>query len=477
MSGKLVVPNVNGRLYIDGNSYTSLQGAFAACPAAGCIIDMTGNSTTSALTLGTFDPGTTPVMILLGPYNYTVTQITVRTDLAIIGSGKFASGVGTQITQATNNVAPFVLGSTLYPGNVAVGARFEHFTLTPAASSTTDGFSMVALTDSNGKGGGLWYSTFSDLSIASGAAGFGRNAIRLDSATNPGTAPNYSTDQFDSFRDVVAYRGTNGPPVLMITGAFTGQMSFENCEFDGNIVGGAPADTGATNYNIRIDSGGSTVLYPYSIVMRNVTSQGASGTAGATSSSAIYLGGVNSFSCFGCHFENDNGAITEVLGPSGHGDNMGVLLDSSYMSQSVGQNGGTSGFIVSMDNNSTLELRNTAYHGTPDNLCIGTGCTNFLRSSGNINALSGIYEPWNDIFEQFQCTMAAGACTAVTLTHIYTNGHMACTATPSTSGSGVLSVAITIGSIPSTYATATVSSSNGADARTVWGTCMGHLSY
>jgi hypothetical protein len=331
---------------------------------------------------------------------------------------------------------------------------------------------MVAAQDKSGIGGGLWYSQFNNLTVN---AGFGRNEIRMDS-TAAGSPP--STDQFDSFRNVFAFRAKNAPPVLMITGAFTGQMSFEECQFDGLILSGTPQDTTTTNYNIRIDSGGSTVLYPYSIVMRNVTSQGASGTGGGVLSAAIYLGGVNGFTCTGCHFENDNGAIYEILGPSGRGLNMGVILDGSYMSQSVGVNGG-SGFIASLDSNSTLELRGTAAHGTPDTFCAGTGCANFLRSSGNINALSGIYEPWNDITERFQCTMAAGTCSAQTLTHIYTNGNMSCTASWSGTGTltGLIKVAITIGSIPSTYATVTPSSTVGTDTAQVWGTCIGHLSY
>ncbi len=51
---------------------TTLSEALSHCPTAtpGCVIDMRANSSPTALNLGVFDPGATPVVILLGPYGY-----------------------------------------------------------------------------------------------------------------------------------------------------------------------------------------------------------------------------------------------------------------------------------------------------------------------------------------------------------------------------------------------------------------------
>src|SRR5262249_48642117 len=83
----LEAAKTNNVLFVDGVRYRSLAQALAGCPVEGCTIDMRGNSSSSALLLGNFDPGKRAVTILLGPYRYTATQITLRTNLQIIGYG------------------------------------------------------------------------------------------------------------------------------------------------------------------------------------------------------------------------------------------------------------------------------------------------------------------------------------------------------------------------------------------------------
>ena len=194
---------INGHLYVDGTKYTTFLNAAAACPAGGCFIDMSGNST--ALTLGTFDPGTMPVVVLLGPYSYTITQWTVRSSLQLIGAGHNS----TTLTQGTAGTAPFILPST--GGLVADGVTFKGFNLQAAASSTTAGFSMVAAAS-----GGLYYSHFEDITVGSFTP-FGGNQF-LFSSVNAGSPT--ATDQFISFHDVQAFRAANGVPVLRITGQY-----------------------------------------------------------------------------------------------------------------------------------------------------------------------------------------------------------------------------------------------------------------
>jgi hypothetical protein len=325
---------------------------------------MRGNSTVAALALGTFDPGTKSVTVLLGPYSYTINQFTMRNNLQVIGVN------GTLLTQASAGTAPFVLPST---GNlVAENCLLQGFSLQAAAGSSTNGISMVAAA-----AGGLYYSAFYDLTIGS-TTPFGGNAIRFDSIAAGSPA---ATDQFISLRNVFAFRALTGPPALRITGAYTGQMSIDDCQFDGTT----PSDTGYVN--IQIDDGGSAVWQPYSINMRNVTSQHANGATGT----AIKLGGVSGFLCEGCHFEDDNGIITESL--TGNHGNWGVVIKDSYSSGTVAIDGG-SGFIADLDANSSLAFDDNAVNGTPDAWCAGT-CSYFSfkgimnNSSGGLQTVNG----------------------------------------------------------------------------------------
>ena len=59
--------------------------AVAACPAAGCVIYALSPKVN--LNLGTINPGSKAVTIYLGPYTYTVSQITLQPNLQIIGMG------------------------------------------------------------------------------------------------------------------------------------------------------------------------------------------------------------------------------------------------------------------------------------------------------------------------------------------------------------------------------------------------------
>ena len=62
--------------------------AINACPKDGCIIYAVSPNVN--LNLGSIDPGSKAITIYLGPYTYTVKQVTLRKALKIIGMG--ASG-------------------------------------------------------------------------------------------------------------------------------------------------------------------------------------------------------------------------------------------------------------------------------------------------------------------------------------------------------------------------------------------------
>jgi hypothetical protein len=402
---KITAPNINNVLYVDGQTYTTLGAAFAHC-ASGCTIDMRGNSNAAALALGTFDPGSSanPVTILLGPFNYTLTQMTSRTGLQVIGMGSGA----TTITQGNADMAPFILPqSGGYPAVVAQHVLLQGFSLQAAAGSTTDAISMVGASI-----GGLWYSAFYDLTIGS-ATQFGRNAMRFDS-TAEGSPP--ATDQFISIRNVVCYRALNAPPALMIRGEYTGQFSIDDAEFDGNYNHGT-LETGSNNYNIEISDGRNSYL-PYSINMHNVTSQWAWGTGSA----AIYVNGASNVLCQGCHFEGDNGVIKEARGPGKHG-NWGVTITDSYIAGNTGINGGK-GFLASLDSSSGLTFTNNTIFSTPNAFFIGVGAK-YVTSYANFNPYGGLWQPLSqipflNILDSGTCTMSGGTCGTQTLTsHTY----------------------------------------------------------
>ena len=76
--------------------------AIKACPTAGCVIY--AYSPNVNLNLGTIDPGTKSVTLYLGPYTYSVTQITLRSSLKIIGMGARATAL-----QSTNGNNPVIV--------------------------------------------------------------------------------------------------------------------------------------------------------------------------------------------------------------------------------------------------------------------------------------------------------------------------------------------------------------------------------
>jgi hypothetical protein len=365
--------NTGSSLRVDGKTYKTLRQAFAACSPPGCTIDMNGNCSPDALSLGSFDPGNLFVTIVLGTCQYTAKGFTLRTHFHLMGQN------GTGITQASPDIPLFSLpqncsGADKPPCQndvVAQDVTISHLYLIPAKGSSTDAISMVAAPS-----GGLWYSSFDHLTIK---AGFGRNAMRFDS-TSVGEPP--AADQFISIRDVFCYRVPNGPPVLVLMGPATGQFSIDTAEFDGPPGGVEP---GENNYNIVISDGGVKKWMPYSIEMRNVTVQGASG-AGST---AIYVNGATGVLCEGCHFEFVNGLIKEVVGSGGHG-NWAIAIKDSYLA-GVGLSHG-SGFISSTDASSSLDFQDNAVFGVPDAWFTGSS-VKFVYGIGNSNFANGTWQP------------------------------------------------------------------------------------
>jgi hypothetical protein len=337
--------SINGLVYVsNGGCYQSLSAAFAACTAS-CTIDMRGNNNAAALALGSFDPGTKSVTILLGPYTYRVTQITLRTNLQIFGSGLAnASGFSnTVLQQASASTAPIILPTSgTSATTVAQGVRLSNFALLPAAGTTSDGISLIAATCGVGcAGGGLWYSLFDNLYIGN----FGRNELRIDN-----TLCDTCSNQFDTFQNIWAFRAKNNPPVVLITGSFSGQMTFESCQFD---VAAPFSDSAANLMNVevlRATGLGSNNFLPYSITFKNVTMQGANYTGGI----ALYVNDGQNITCDNCHFENDS-----TIASAANNTGSMVIMDS-YVDASSGTGG-----LIKIDATSSLSFHDNTVGTNP----------------------------------------------------------------------------------------------------------------
>src|SRR5215469_3692190 len=393
VNGAIYSPTIGNILYVDDTTITSIASAFALCSSQQpCIIHAEGADQAAAKNFGVFDPGSTNVTLYLGPQNY-VGEIILRNNLTVIGQYK-----STQITQINASTPVIALPTSgAYPGIVAAGVRIENLTLNPAASSTADAISLVAAPNGScspqpacqatNPGGGMWYGTFDHIYIN---PGFGRNGIRIDGtqAGNP-----TSVVQFASFRDVYAFRKTNGLPALAITGTFTGQITFDDCQFDGQF-GGQDTTAGLSNISIDDTPGqGAATWIPYTLTFTNLTSQFANGNGGA----AVRIKGVSSVTFVTPHFELDLGIISAVIGPGGHGS-WSITVVSPYMSQSSqarlfsGVTAGT-GFIYNTDGHSAITQIDGGFVGTPDNFVTGAagGEISWLGNFQNLG--NGLLQP------------------------------------------------------------------------------------
>jgi len=90
-NGMVSMQNLSNILFADRFS-GGVSAAIAACPANGCIIYAVSPNVN--LNLGNIDPGFKSITIYLGPYTYTVKQVTLRKGLKIIGMGASGGGVG-----------------------------------------------------------------------------------------------------------------------------------------------------------------------------------------------------------------------------------------------------------------------------------------------------------------------------------------------------------------------------------------------
>lgn len=355
---------LNNIIFVDGTKYTTLVHALGACPAAGCTIDMRGNSSSSALELGTFDPGARAVTLLLGPYTYSAKQIKLRSNLQIIGygSGTVSGGHGTQIiSNSSTNQPLFVIPQADHaPAQFVLLRNFD--VLGAPGNTTQDCFflDVSSLLDS-----GLRYSVFDQLQIS----GFKGVSLHFR-----GTPNNFSgLNEWDQFRQVVVYRPTGGASAITMEGA-NGQIEFLGGQYDGTTAGEG------TNIYIGTYLGGLAV--PLEISFHKVTSQ-------------LADVGVNVNGCRMCHFQMHHEAMNGVYllthtGADASGDM--VVIENTQFDNGTGMNGGN-GFLVDV----TTTLANVVFDhnviaGTPDHVIQGTNGMALSASDNMFNTLpSNVY--------------------------------------------------------------------------------------
>jgi hypothetical protein len=358
---------VSSTALIFAENYPNVQAAMNACPTNGCTV--IASSPAVNMTLGSLDPGAKTITLILGPYTYSLLQLTLRTGLHVIGASS-SPGVGgtppATILQSSSTTTPMVvLGGTTAVLGVDISAmRFY----CGAGNTNQIGLDIVAQL-----GGGLWYSYFRDIFLGGdGVHECAGNPAVFDG--NIGGSTGNGLNQFVHFVDVRSFRATNGGPFL-ITG-LNGQFSFEGAM---EIDGPTPRDNNTVN--LVINDGTETFRPPYSFTFNNLTSQLAWGASGR----CIELAGVEGVSFVGTHLENCNGGFQLVKGTT-YG-NFGVVIEATSADTNTGIDGG-SGYIVSMDGNSQVDWGpGNTVASTPDTFFAGT--TTYLTHTGTLNSQTG----------------------------------------------------------------------------------------
>lgn len=345
--------------------------AVNACPKDGCIIYAVSPNVN--LNLGTIDPGTKAITLYLGPYTYTVKQITIRKALKIVGMG--ASGghngsgtcsnaapcSGTTLQSVNGNNPVFVLPQT--SNSAATNVLLSGFRVYGSAGNTNeDGFFLDTSTTVNS---GLWYSTLDDVYLE----GFAGIAIHIRGRNNDFG----SMCQWLLFNNVVAWRTTGGGNALRLEGSVF-EVRFRNCEFDGQSAGDG------TNIYLGGLAGG-TSGYPLSIAFEGLVTQ--------TAATAVQIDGATHVTFYGSHHEKVWG-VYQVNNSFGIWT-QGLKITDSYFAGDVGSNAGL-GYLLNVATTVAqgISFTHNSIFGQPDSVVKGTNLASITYQDNLFQAV--IYE-------------------------------------------------------------------------------------
>jgi hypothetical protein len=375
--GTVSLQNLANILFADGFA-DGVPAAVDACPSNGCIIYALSPNVN--LNLGTIDPGTKAITIYLGPYTYTVKQVTLRKGLKIIGMG----GSGGVNGSPTCSVAAPCNGSILQSINgnnpvfvvpqannaPATNVLLSGFRLLGSVGNTSeDGFFLDASTSVNS---GLWFSTFDDIDIL-GFAGVG---MHLRARNNDFI----SADQWLLFNNVSVSRPKGGGNALRLEGSVF-ELRFRNCQFDGQVIGDGT--------NIYIGGfGGGLGGYPTTIVFEGLVSQQAA--------TAVQIDGALNLTFYGPHHEALLGAYQ--ITNNTHIGTRGLTISDGYFAGNVGISAGA-GYDLDIEtaNASGVVFAHNQIFGPPDAIVKGTNFSSvvyqdnlFHSGKTNVPPTSGI---------------------------------------------------------------------------------------
>lgn len=372
-----------GVIQVDGVQYTTAAQALSACQLPGCVIDLRGNSSPNALTLGTFDPGPRAVTLLLGPYTYTVDQITLRANFEIIGmgAGTVSGGQGTIIQSGSPNQDLFVVPSIDNYQTQYVYLKDLMLAGAPGSSAQ----SAIVADTSTCSNCGLFYSVFEQIEIAGTFAGGG---IVLKGSVNKYG----SLNEWDEFRNITIIRARSGGPAVDIEGE-NGQLTFLNCEFDG-AFGSGLQNTGT---NVYIGVSGSGSIEPFSIHFIDLTSQ--------LSDIAIHISDGRNVIFDGGHFEVDHGVFL-VAHSQGLEGPTGIIVRNSDFENDAGVNSGSGYLLKVATNTAQVIFSENQIFSNPDHVIENTNGS-FVTAEHNIfrNAITSPVDVSSGV--AFQITPAA----------------------------------------------------------------------
>ena len=376
-NGMVSVENLSNILFADRFA-DGVPAAVQACPANGCIIYATSPKVN--LNLGSIDPGTKAITIYLGPYTYTVKQITLRKALKIIGMG--ASG-GTNGSAACSLAAP-CNGTSLQ----SINENNPVFVLpqannAPATNVLLSGFRLLGSVGNTSEDGffldtsslvnsGLWYSTFDDVYME----GFAGIAVHLRGRSNDFL----SAIQWILFNNVVVYRPKGGANALRLEGSIF-ELRFTDCEFDGPGIGDG------TNIYIGGLPGG-LIGYPTSIMFEGLVSQSAA--------TAVQIDGANSITFHHSHHEALWGGY-QITNNTNIGTR-GLTISDSCFGGNVGSNSGA-GYDLEIATAlaSGVVFAHNQLFGNPDSIVTGTNFSSvayqdnlYVSGTSNVPPTSGI---------------------------------------------------------------------------------------
>lgn len=313
-TGNVTIPEMNGG-YVFADQFASIQAAINALPSTGGVVD--ARSPNVNLTMGALDTGsnTKIVTLLLGPFTYTFTQITVRQGFNILGAGL----INTTLQNVGTNANPaFVIPQV---NNNAIIFHWSDFQVIGLVGNTSqDGIFFDASTLTNA---GTELGILMNLQFT----GFKGASIHLK-ATQDGVSGSIGAIQGLSFFNVTATRPTGATGAtqnaLRIEGG-CGQIGFWNCWFTGQSN-----DTG-----INVFTGTNGTQAPYSIHHHITTNQ---------NGFAYLFDGAIGCTTEKDHFENIKGCynFANTASPI-----VGFRSESAYINSNVAVNAGN-GYIVNI---------------------------------------------------------------------------------------------------------------------------------